>query len=84
MNLPEKDETTFEKALNELEKIVEKLEREDVELEKSLELFEKGVNLCVFCYSILNRAEGKIQLLTEKLNKEIKLEDIDFGSEIDQ
>lgn len=84
MTCDDKEGTTFEKALEELEKIVEKLESDDVELEKSLELFEKGVELCGFCHKILNKAEGKIQLLTQKLNNELKIEDVKIGSGDDE
>ncbi|MBX3298366.1 MAG: exodeoxyribonuclease VII small subunit [Acidobacteria bacterium] len=57
-------EITFEKALEELEKIVEQLESGDLPLEKSLELFETGVKLSRSCRERLANAERRIELLS--------------------
>ncbi len=56
----------FEKALQELESLVEQLERGELSLEDSLKLFERGVNLTRLCQSILTTAEQKVRILSEK------------------
>ena len=53
----------FESSLAELEKIVRELERGDLPLEKSLELFEEGVRLSRECQERLNQAERRIEVL---------------------
>jgi len=54
----------FESSLEELEQIVRELERGDLPLEKSLELFEQGVKLSRACQERLNEAERRIEILT--------------------
>jgi exodeoxyribonuclease VII small subunit len=54
---------SFEVALSALEKIVRELERGDLPLERSLELFEEGVRLSRDCQERLNSAERRIELL---------------------
>ena len=58
----------FEKSLEELEKIVNTLENNDISLDKAIELFEKGMELSNTCRKTLEKAETKITALTE--NKE--------------
>ena len=55
---------SFETSLEELERIVRELERGDLPLEKSLELFEQGVKLSRACQERLNEAERRIEILT--------------------
>lgn len=54
---------SFEMQLALLEKIVRELERGDLPLEKSLELFEQGVKLSRQCQERLNEAERRIEVL---------------------
>ena len=56
----------FEAAISELETIVKRLEDGDLTLEKSLELFERGVQLSRFCHSRLEEAERRVEILTER------------------
>jgi exodeoxyribonuclease VII small subunit len=56
----------FESALSELDAIVKALEEGDLPLEKSLELFERGVQLSRFCHSKLEGAERRIEILSER------------------
>ena len=56
----------FESAIAELETIVKRLEDGDLALEKSLELFERGVQLSRFCHSQLEEAERRIEILNER------------------
>ena len=54
---------TFETSLEPLEQIVRELERGDLSLEKSLELFEQGIRLSRECQERLNQAERRIEVL---------------------
>ena len=56
----------FEAAIAELDAIVKKLEEGDLSLEKSLELYERGVHLSRFCHSRLEEAERRIEILNER------------------
>lgn len=56
----------FEDALQELEQLVEQLERGEVSLEESLKAFERGVQLTRVCQKSLKEAEQKIQILLEE------------------
>lgn len=53
----------FESSLAALEKIVRELERGELPLEKSLDLFERGVRLSRECQERLNEAERRIEIL---------------------
>jgi exodeoxyribonuclease VII small subunit len=56
----------FESAIAELEKIVKQLEDGDLALEKSLQLFERGVELSRYCHDQLGSAQKRIEVLTER------------------
>ena len=71
-----KKDFDFEKALNELEGIVEKMEKGNLNLENSLELFEKGIALTRSCQKALSEAEQKVQLLLQE-NEKSELSDFD-------
>ena len=55
----------FEKKLEELENIVEKLGSGELSLEASLKLFEKGVKLSRECSEQLSQSEKKVQELID-------------------
>jgi exodeoxyribonuclease VII small subunit len=59
----------FEECLQRLEKIVQELEKGDVPLEKSLTLFEEGVQLSNSCRKELEQAEGKVEILLKNNGK---------------
>ena len=61
---------TFEESLKKLEKIVEKLEDGNVNLDDSIKSFEEGVVLVKECQKQLSEAEIKIQTLLEDGNVE--------------
>lgn len=52
---------TFEAALKELEGIVGRLERGDVELEESINIYERGEALKQHCDRLLRQAEAKVE-----------------------
>ncbi len=60
---------SFESCLDELEKVVKELEAGDLPLERSLELFERGVSLSEACRKRLEEAETRIETLIRKEGK---------------
>ncbi len=56
----------FESKMNKLDKIVEELEKGDINLEESLSKFEEGIKISKECSKILEEAEKKITILLEK------------------
>ena len=54
----------FEKALEELEQIVKRLERGEVPLEESIAIYERGEALKRHCETLLKRAEARIEKIT--------------------
>lgn len=54
----------FEKALGELETIVQRLERGDVPLEESIAIYERGEALKKRCDALLKDAEARVQKIT--------------------
>ncbi|MCK9564962.1 MAG: exodeoxyribonuclease VII small subunit [Methanothrix sp.] len=62
-----KDEVGLEKALDNLEQIVEALEEGKMTLEESLDLYEKGMTLVKLCNARLESAQKRIEILTGEL-----------------
>ncbi len=62
----QEEKIDFEQALGELEKIVKQLEAGNLNLEKSLELFERGVKLARLCKEKLAEAELKVNRLLKE------------------
>lgn len=60
---------SFETCLDELEQVVKQLEAGDLPLEKSLELFERGVSLSEVCRKQLEEAETRVEILIRKEGK---------------
>lgn len=72
----------FEKKLNRLEKIVEKMEAGDLSLDQSLKIFEEGIKLSRECHDQLDQAEQKVQTLLEvSEDGEAEMEDFDGDEE---
>ncbi len=67
--MPAKKSVNLEKALTELEKLVEEMEQGNLSLEESLKRFEKGIALTSECQDALQKAELKVQELIEKNGK---------------
>ena len=59
------DKMTFEEALAELEGIVRQLEAGDVELEKSIAIYERGAALRAHCEGRLRSAELKVEQIVQ-------------------
>lgn len=65
----------LEQALKILESISEKMSSENENLENLLVLYEEGLKYLKICREKLAEAEMKVQILNEKLTKEIPQED---------
>lgn len=66
----------FESSLKELEEIVSQLEAGDLPLERSLELFERGIKLSRECQKRLDEAERKLEMLVKSGSGEVQIEDL--------
>ena len=64
-------ELKFEKAVQRLEKIVDDLEKGELDIDKSLEMFEEGIKMSRVCSKKLNEAEAKIEKLTRNQKGEL-------------
>ena len=71
MASPRKKQLDLEKAMGELEEIVEQLESGELTLDNSLQQFEKGVKLSRECQSALTEAEQKVQILIDSELKDM-------------
>ena len=65
---------SFEESLKRLEKIVEQLEHGDLPLETSIQLFEEGTRLSMECKNLLDKAEGRVQILIKHRDGTMKAE----------
>jgi len=63
---------SFEKAMEELEEIVDLLEEGQVPLEEAINLFQKGMNLSKVCHDTLQRVEKQVLLLIEENGELVK------------
>ena len=70
------EELSFEAAVRRLETISAELEKEKIELDESLKLYEEGVKLIRYCNKLLDEAERKVKLLA--VNSDGEIEEKDF------
>jgi exodeoxyribonuclease VII small subunit len=70
---------SFEKALAELEQIVQKLERGDVPLEESVTIYERGEALKRRCEELLRAAEARVEKITLDAGKPTGTEPLDVN-----
>lgn len=64
-------EQKFEEALKRLEEIVQELEEGELELDRSLEIFEEGIKLARWCTKKLDESNKKIEMLTKDEDGEL-------------
>ena len=71
----------FEEGISRLEEIVEKLENDEVELEKAIALFEEGMGISKTCMKVLDEAQQKIEFLIK--NKDTgKVEKSEYSDDV--
>jgi exodeoxyribonuclease VII small subunit len=63
----------FEQSVDQLQKIIEKMEHGNLPLEHSLENFEQGIQLIRQCQQMLTAAQQKVEILTKDQNGEEKI-----------
>lgn len=61
----------FENSLTEINKLIEKMEHQELSLEDSLKHFERGITLIKHCQQVLEKAEQKVKILMQANNEEI-------------
>lgn len=64
--MPESPQPSFETSLEDLEKVVRELESGDLSLERSLDLFSRGMSLSDTCRKQLEEAETRVEMLIRK------------------
>ena len=64
------DAPDFEKALAELETLVDTMEQGELSLEDALKQFERGIQLTRACQKALKDAEQKVEMLLDKSGSE--------------
>lgn len=77
-SMPKK--SSLDSSLKELTALIEKMERDNISLEESLEQFEKGITLIRYAEEKLRQAEQKIQILLKTKNNDEKLTDYQDSS----
>ena len=68
----------FEAAIKELQRIVELLERDDLELDEALGLFETGVKHLRTANALLGEAKGRIEELIEAASGDLNAVPLDL------
>ncbi len=63
---PPQTVASFESSLDELEKVVKELESGDLPLDRSLDLFSRGMQLSDSCRKQLEEAETRVEMLVRK------------------
>ncbi len=71
----------LEKALEELEALVEELETGELPLEKAMQKFEHGIKLTQNCQSALKDAEQRVEVLLQSTGGEESLQAFDLEDE---
>ena len=69
---------SFEEAFMELEKIVNSMESDSLDLNKMLGFFEKGIKLSAKCHKELNDIQSRVVTVIEKNNKFIEKNGLDI------
>lgn len=73
--MSKKEDVNFEEAIKKLEQIATELEKNDLDLDKSVEKFEEGMKLSKQCNEILENAEKRISILINDGKDNFKEED---------
>lgn len=69
---------SFERAYNELERVVARMEEGAATLDEALVLYERGVALSQHCSSLLERAELRVVKLRERHDGQLEQVKFDF------
>lgn len=66
--MAKKEVNSFEEKMNKLKNIVEKLEKDDINLDASISLYEEGLELSNTLKEELNKIETKINKISKEKN----------------
>ena len=70
------DNITFEQAMSRLEEIIAALEKNQISLEKSVDLFQEGIKLSKICSDKLAGIEDKVaKILVDGKLEDLKIEE---------
>ena len=72
-----KKPVNLEKALADLESLVDELESGDLPLEKAMKKFEEGIKLTRSCQAALKEAEQKVEILLKSAGGEEALQEFE-------
>lgn len=72
-------EDTFESALTELESIVDSLERDNLELDQALTLFERGIERLRVAAGFLDAAHGRVEELVQDAAGSLDIVPMEIG-----
>ena len=67
------EKMTFEDAMNELESIVNALDKGDISLDKAIASYDRGYKLKDYCEKKLNEAKMKVETIQMSENQELIL-----------
>jgi exodeoxyribonuclease VII small subunit len=79
--MSKKQAIDLEKALSDLEELVEELESGDLPLETAMKKFEDGIKLTRNCQAALKEAEQKVEILLKNAGGEEALEDFEVDAD---
>ena len=79
--MADNEKINLEKALEDLESLVEELESGDLPLEEAMKKFEQGIKLTRGCQAALKDAEQKVQVLLKSAGGDEELEDFEVDDE---
>ena len=72
---------TFERTLEELESIADSLERDDLDLDQALRLFERGIERLRAAGRLLDSAHGMVEELVQGTSESLEIRAADLGLE---
>jgi len=68
---------SFEKSMDDLREIVDKLQSGNLKLEESIELFQEGTKLIAYSHKRLDEIQKKVKILIQDKKGELVTEDYD-------
>lgn len=70
-SMPRKKIKTFEESIEQIDSIILQMENENISLDKSLELYQDGLNLINDCYEKIKDVQEKVYVLDNDFNLKI-------------
>lgn len=65
----------FEDALTQLEEIIKELEKGELSLDETLQIFEEGIRMSTICSKQLKEAELKVEKCSQKYKSSVDVEE---------